>query len=171
MNYKEELTNKMLARTLKKDLDRFCLAPEYHQALRELCLSDDLRLNWQAAWVLSNFPQTELANIFPDPEILIERLHYPSPKDGYWREVLKVLAQLNLNEDQEGLLYEAALKLWEDLALASSVRIFALRAMFRVAQNYPELEQELLAYFDDHYFQGVSPGIANQMRKLFSSLG
>ncbi len=91
--------------------------------------------------------------------------------DGYRREILKIIVHLELNEDEEGALYEGALKMWEDLALSSSVRLYALRAMVRIAEVYPELKYEIQAYNDDHYFQGVSPGIANQIKGIFAALG
>lgn len=137
--------------------------------LREIALSDHVQLNWRAAWIMSNMDSAIVRDTFPSAQELIDRL-YSKSKDGYRREILKVLVHLELDEDEEGALYEAALKMWEDLALASAARLHALRAMARIGQLYPELNQEILAYYDDHYLQGVSPGIANQMRQIFNSL-
>ncbi len=167
---KADLIEKLTWRRPKEEMQALCEREEFRPHLRAVCLSDDLKLNWRAAWILGSFPQEDLEQIFPDPEVLIACLNRPSKKDGYWREILKIIARLPLNENQEGLLYEAALKLWENLALASAVRLQALYALARVARNYPELKQEILAYQDAHYMQGISPGISNQVQKLFARL-
>lgn len=156
----------------RKPKDNFMVIGErkaFRPYLREIALGDDPKLNWRAAWIMSNMESSIVRDTFPSAPELIDRL-YSDTKDGYRREILKVLVHLELDEDEEGALYEAALKLWEDLALSSAARIHALRAMVRIAKLYPELNQEILAYHDDHYLQGVSPGIAHQMRQIFEDL-
>ena len=156
----------------RKPKDNFMAIGErkaFRPYLREIALSDHPQLNWRAAWIMSNMETAIVQETFPSAQELIERLATKS-KDGYRREILKVLVHIELNEDEEGALYDAALKMWEDLTLAPAARLYALRAMIRISKLYPALNQEILAYYDDHYLQGVSPGIAQQMRQIFNAL-
>ncbi|WP_421750787.1 hypothetical protein [Croceimicrobium sp.] len=166
---REHFLEILRARPRKEELQKYSNNPDYHQYLREVCLSNDQQINWRAAWLLADLPAKDLQQIFPSAQILIELLATPQ-KDGYLREIVKIINQLELNEDEEGLFYEAALKLWENLAMASATRIHAIRSLFKIAEVYPELKLELEAYNDDYYFQGLSPGIARQIRKLFAGL-
>lgn len=166
---KEHFLEILRARPRKEELLKYSTDPDYHQYLREVCLSDDQQINWRAAWLLADLPAKDLQAIFPSAQVLIEVLSSPH-KDGYLREIVKIINRLKLDEDEEGLFYEAALKLWENLAMASATRIHAIRSLFKIAETYPELKLELEAYNDDFYFQGLSPGIAKQIRRLFAGL-
>lgn len=167
----QELLEKFAWRQPKEVLAALCQDVKYHQPLREICISDNHNYNWRAAWILNGLSDTDLQKLFPKTTVLIQRLLWDSPRDGYYREVFKLIHRLPLNEEEEGELYDAALKIWENLSYAPAVRAQALYALARIAKLYPELQQEILAYQDDHFLQGISPGILKQIQKLFSSLG
>lgn len=166
---REELIEKLAWRKPKEHFVEMCSRPEFLPFLAEICLSDDPKLNWRAAWVLSSIDASQLKKIFPKAQPLINTLQRKE-KDGYKREIIKLIMLLDLDEDEEGAFYDAALNIWEDLALASAARLYALRGMLHIAKLYPELNHEIAAYNDDHYLQGVSPGIQSQMRKIFKDL-
>lgn len=168
---KQELIELICTRRPKEELQAICTQAVYRPYLVELCLGEDPKLNWRAAWLIRSLPRAEVQALFPSALGLIDRLQQPCPRDGYWREILKLISLLELNEEEEGLLYDAAIKIWEDLSLASAVRATALFTMAQIAEHYPELKQELLAYQDDHFLQGISPGIKKQIQRLFASLG
>lgn len=167
----QDLLEKFAWRQPKEVLAAVCQDVKYHRPLREICLSDHHAYNWRAAWILNGLSDQDLRNLFPECSVLIQRLTWDSPRDGYYREVFKLISRLPLKEEEEGELYEAALKIWENLKFAPAVRAQALYTLARIAQLYPELKQEVLAYQDDHFLQGISPGILRQIHKLFASLG
>lgn len=166
---RQELLEKLQTRLPKEQYFNLCTQKKYRPYLREICLGDNHQLNWRAAWLISNMPQSEVSKLFPSAQTLIDALAQKT-KDGYHREILKIIRLLPLNEDEEGALYEKSSKLWENLALAPAVRLQALRAMIRIAKLYPELNQEILAYNDEHYLQGINAGIARQVQKEFTAL-
>jgi len=165
----EELVEKLHTRLSKEQYSALCTQKKYLPYLKQICLGDEHQLNWRAAWLISNMPTEEVRLLFPESQEAINALSKQT-KDGYHREILKIIKHLPLNEDEEGALYDAASKLWENLALAPAVRLYALRAMVRIARLYPELGQEILAYNDEHYLQGISAGIARQVQKEFAGL-
>lgn len=165
----DELVEKLQTRLPKEQYSALCTQKKYLPYLKQICLDDQPQLNWRAAWLISNMPTEDVRLLFPKTQAVIDALSKQN-KDGYHREILKIIKHLPLNEDEEGALYDAASKLWENLGLAPALRLHALRAMVRIARLYPDLAQEILVYNDPHYLQGISAGIARQVQKEFARL-
>jgi hypothetical protein len=170
MNVEQEYLSEQLRRRQPKAAYlKLCEDSSLWPALKTLCLSDEAQLNWRAAWILSSMEKIEIRSIFPSAKALIRKLEAPG-KDGYYREVMRVIELLDLSEKEDGLLYKAAQKLFENISLSPSCRIWALRSMCTIGRKYPALNQEIALYHEEHYLQGVSPGILKQMQVVFKEL-
>ncbi len=89
-------------------------------------------------------------------------------KDGQIRENLKILSKLNLDENQIGELYDFCLELLWNNKLQPSVRVVAFRFMLKVANQYPELRNEIFqvaAQIKDHLSEGIKRSVENEIKK------
>ncbi|UTW66647.1 hypothetical protein KFE94_00620 [bacterium SCSIO 12643] len=139
---------------------------EFHKTL-EISISNLKPQAWRAAWVINHCMSKDDERIRSFIEKYIQ--HLDRVEDGHQRELLKVLSKMKIDEDQEGYLFDKCATIWEDVSKSPSVRIIAFRFMVQVAENYPELKNEMGFFCQDHYIDELSPGIKNSLKKLIKS--
>ncbi len=74
---------------------------------------------------------------------------------------------MNLNEKQEGLLYNKCLIIWKKTEKIPSVRIKAFQTLCRIAHNYPDLKKEIIYYISDQYTKTLGKGIKKTFEKTY----
>ncbi|MFN2394828.1 MAG: hypothetical protein ABR597_03975 [Bacteroidales bacterium] len=130
----------------------------------QLVLQSDERTAWRAAWVLFHAMEDHDLRLQPYLPALISALR--GKRDGHQRELLKIIERLQINEDQEGELFDICMGIWENPGKSPSSRITAFRIMFAMAKKYPELLQELHFLLQEHYTETLSPGIRHSLRRM-----
>jgi hypothetical protein len=103
---------------------------------------------WKASWVLSSYSKVhpEDLDIYTDKIISeIKKLKV----EGHIRETLKILLNLNLNENQTSEVFDYCISLIEDNKRQASVRSISFQFLIKVAEKYPELKNEILIIFDN----------------------
>jgi len=123
---------------------------------------------WRATWILNhafNENDDRVTKYFPQLFHVLE-----NTIDGHQREILKLLSKINLKEEQEGLMFDVSLNIWESVGKIPSVRIEAFRFLARIAGKYPELKNELKFVLQEHYLEPLSPGIRGSVRKIWKEL-
>jgi len=139
---------------------------EFNKTL-EISISDLKPQAWRAAWVIHHCMSSNDIRIQPYIGKFINYIDHTG--DGHQRELLKILSKMKIDEDQEGYLFDKCTTIWEDVSKSPSVRIIAFRFMVQVAENYPELKNEMGFFCQDHYIDELSPGIKNSLQKLIKS--
>ncbi len=106
-------------RRVLHDLDRDA-APRFlksnPQALEEaieLAISGEPSTAWRAAWHLQAVIEENDPRLQPHVLRIIQAL--PDKNDGHQRELLKILLQMDLDEEQESLLFDQCLSIWESI--------------------------------------------------------
>ncbi len=77
---------------------------------------------------------------------------------------------MELNDDQEGQLFDICMNLWEQTEKVPSIRYTAIKFILKCAKKHPELENEISFLFQDHYLQSLSPGIKHSINKMMNKL-
>ncbi|HNQ67250.1 MAG TPA: hypothetical protein PKN32_02645, partial [Bacteroidales bacterium] len=134
--------------------------PALVDAYVEYSLSDK-EFAWRAAWVIHHYSDTYPENInkYADKYIkLLPNLR----RDGYIREVLRILYNLNLNEPQICEVYDICSEFVQNNKVQSSVRAIAFQFIIKVASQYPELQKEIKIIFEN-IKDYLSPGIRSGM--------
>ena len=119
---------------------------------------------WRAAWLLVHGMKKNDERVKGKINAMIKGL--TGKKDGHQRELLKVLEKMELNEDQEGRLFDACITIWESVGKSPSVRIFAYKFITQMAKKYPELNNEIEYLSQSHYTETLSPGIKKSFDKM-----
>ncbi len=131
-------------------------------------LQKDNPAAWKAAWLVSHLMKKNDAKVSPHLEKIIAAI--PQKKDGHQRQLLIVIDAMDLNEVQEGKLFQHCICLWTDIHKIPSTRITAFQTLCKITKNYPELIKEIELYTGEYYTETLSPGIEKSFHRSKKSL-
>lgn len=148
------------------------------QAVKEIC-SEDLDSTvtfitssnnraWKATWLLNQAIKTE--NIRLDNYVKKICHAIKDKPSNHKRELLRILETIQLNENNEGLVFDVSISCWEDLRAQSSCRMVGFRLALKIAKKHRELIQEVRALADDRFLTGLSPGIKHSVLLQLESI-
>ena len=133
-----------------------------------IAISDEQPEAWRAAWVINHCIKHNDSRINKIANKIIKKLK--TKEDGHQRELLKILENVELNENQEGYLFDICMTIWESIEKSPSVRIVAFRSLVKIVKKYPELKNEIEYLTRSHYTEKLSPGIKNSFMKIKKEL-
>jgi len=73
---------------------------------------------------------------------------------------------MDLNEQQEGVVFDLCMNMWETIQKAPSVRHTAFKMIVRITEKYPDLKKEIAFITRNHYLETLSPGIRRSVEKM-----
>ena len=142
--------------------------PEFFEEAIELAIVDKQPFSWRAAWLLWSCMEENDKRIRKYLKKIIDSLN--TKDDGHQRELLKILLQMELKEEYEGILFNICMDIWEQINKTPSVRINALKFIIKIAKKHPELSQEITFLTQDHYLESLSPGIKHSVSRMMKEL-
>lgn len=141
--------------------------PEFFTEAIELAIKDEQPFSWRSAWLLWSCMEINDKRIRKSIDKILTAL--PSKQDGHQRELIKILLQMQLNERQEGKLFNICWTIWESLNKKPSVRYTAFKFIIEMTKKYPELNKEIQYLPQEHYLESLSPGIKNSISLLMQN--
>ncbi|MFV1883090.1 MAG: hypothetical protein ACMZ7B_01170 [Balneola sp.] len=142
--------------------------PEFFNDAISLALSDKQPIAWRAAWAIGGtLPENaeKISAFIPDILSKLSEL-----QDGHQREFIKILLQSDLDDDQQGQLFDICVTIWEQVRKKASVRYFAFQVMADLVKKYPELSHEVLSLTQPQYINSLSPGIRQGVLKIMHQI-
>lgn len=121
------------------------------------------KLSWRATWVIAHFSKEHPEQVQKHLNSFIQNL-YKIKKDGHLRETLKIITNLKLTEDQTSEVFDICYDLLQNNKLQSSVRYASFYFILKVAEDYPELKEEIKIIFEN-IKDYLSNGIKHSMEK------
>ena len=140
--------------------------PECFDEAIELAISNKQPYSWRSAWLLWSCIEENDKRIKGHINNIINSLY--NKKDGHQRELLKILSQMELNEEQEGLIFNVCMSVWEKINKKPSVRFIAFMFILKIAKKHPELRNEIAFFTQDRYLDSLSPGIKNSISLMIN---
>jgi hypothetical protein len=137
--------------------------PDAFNVLLALSLEENTPEAWRAAWLVGHTMRKNDHRIIPSIDILIKILK--EAKEGHQRQLIILLLKMELNEEQEGKLFDSCLSIWEQINCIPSTRITALKFILKTVKKFPELKNEIKLWTQDMYLETLSPGIKNSVLK------
>ncbi|MCP4290996.1 MAG: hypothetical protein GY780_04065 [bacterium] len=138
--------------------------PEHFQEALELAISNKQPYAWRSAWLLWSVMQENDKRVRAYVDTILEVMK--KKKDGHLRELIKILSIMELNDDQEGYLFDICMNAWESINKGPSVRYNALVFILKIAEKHPELSEEIDFVTQDQYLETLSPGIRNSVSRM-----
>lgn len=138
--------------------------PVVFDELFELSISDDQPYSWRSAWLIWDCIEDNDPRLASKIDLILDI--YPSLSESQQREYLMTLDKVELNEQQEGILYNLCESLWKDVKQKASIRYRAFKMMIKIMKKYPELQTEFPFLITDYYIQNLSRGAKHSVNKL-----
>lgn len=138
--------------------------PEVFEEAVELALGDRQPYCWRAAWLLWSCIKENDTRLQKHIKKILSVI--PAKKDGHQRELIKILYIMELDDEQEGYLFDICMTLWEQINKSPSVRYNAFRFIVKMAKKHPELSNEVQFLTQDHFLDTLSPGVKHSMTKM-----
>ena len=136
--------------------------PEYFTEALELAIGSKQPYSWRAAWLLWSCMEENDSRVRAYIPKIIAAI--PEKKDGHQRELLKLLHFLDLDDEQEGRVFDLSMTIWESLNKSPSIRGYAFMFILKVVEKYPELQAEFDFITQDQYLETLSPGIKHSIK-------
>ncbi len=154
----------MLLNAYAREMEAYLKAhPEDFPEAIDLALGNKECYSWRAAWLLGNCMENDDKRVRSSLDHLIAAM--PSKPDGHWRELMKIVMAMHLNDEQEGRLFEMALQQWMNPDKQSSVRWKAFQFIATMVKKYPELAAEVKLVLRPHLIDPLSPGIRRSVSR------
>ena len=136
--------------------------PEYFTEALELAIGDKQPYCWRAAWLLYSCMEEN----DPRVRLYIQKIIavLPEKKDGHQRELMKLLHVMELDNEQEGRVFDMCMNIWESINKQPSIRANAFLFILKTVTKYPELKEEFAFITQDQYLDTLSPGIKNSIK-------
>jgi hypothetical protein len=94
----------------------------------------------------------------------------PAKKDSQQRELLMVLQQMELNDKQEGYLFDICTKIWEKTNKNPSLRYNAFKLMIKISKKHPGLCIETNYLADPMYIDSLSVSVRKSIYRMLGKL-
>ncbi len=143
--------------------------PEYFEEAIELAVSNKQPYSWRAAWLLWSCMEENDRRIHGYIKKIINSI--TDKNDGHQRELLKILLNMELDEEYEGFLFNVCMTVWEAINKKPSVRHTAFKIILKIAKRHPDLSNEIDFLTQNQYLDSLSPGVKRsifRMKKEFA---
>lgn len=159
----------ILTNTLKKTMIEYINDnPDEFDNLVQLIFTDRQPFAWRAAWLTWSCMDENDVRIEKYVLSLIDCL--PDKPSNMRKDIYCILANMNVDEDHEGRLFDQCISDWENLSNKPAVRANALKVIIKIGKKYPELLPEIRALTKDLYLQNASIGLKKSVEKRISQL-
>ncbi len=138
--------------------------PEEFEEAIQLAVSDEPRYSWRAAWLLWSCMSENDERIQRHIKQIVNAV--VKKPDNHQRELMKILLNMDLNEEHEGRLFDLSMTIWESLNKKPSVRVTAFKFILKISQKHPDLLDEIEFITQDHYLETLSPGIKMSVSRM-----
>ncbi|MDG1804664.1 hypothetical protein [Flavicella sp.] len=163
MYTEEKLKELFETRKSKEGLMRFIKSnTEAFSPLLQLSLKNTPEA-WRASWLIGHAMTTNDTRVQGAIDSLIEAL--PSLKEGHQRQTIIILLKMQLDDEQEGKLFDICLNIWENIKLIPSTRITAMKFILSIVDKFTELKDEIKLWTQEQYTESLSPGIKHSLNK------
>jgi len=165
----ESALEHILTNCYKEEMIAFMHAhPEHFEEAIELAISDKQPFSWRSAWLLWSIIQENDPRIQEHINNIIEALG--TKEDGHQRELLKILLIMELNEEDEGYLFNTCVTVWEQIHKKPSVRFTAFKFILKIVKKHPDLYNEIGFLIQDQYLETLSPGVKHSINKMIKEI-
>jgi hypothetical protein len=159
----------ILSTSYKADMISYMVVhPEAFDEAINLALKDNQPYSWRASWLLWRSIVENDIRVQPYINDIIYSLTTKS--DDHQRELIKILQKMVLNNEAEGILFNVCVSVWGEIGKKPSVRFNAFKMIIKIAQNHPELINEIDFITENQYMDSLSSSAKKSIFKMIKGL-
>ncbi len=138
--------------------------PENFEEAIRLAISDKQPYSWWAAWLLWSCMENNDQRIKRYIKKIINTL--TTHNDNQRRELFIILQKMELNDEDDGKLFDVCVDVWKKNNKKASVRYNAFKLCVKIAKNHPDLFNDILFLTQQHYIDSLSVGVQKSILKM-----
>jgi len=142
--------------------------PKHFNEAIELAISDDQPFAWRSAFLLTSCIEDNDTRVKKYIKPILACIR--TKNDGHQRELLKILYRMKLSDNEEGIVFDICIRLWEQISKDPSVRMTALKFICKIAKQHPELLNEITPLMQDQYLALLSPGVKKSVNRMLRDI-
>ena len=143
--------------------------PDRFRKLVEVFLAGPYRITQRAAWPLSCCVKRHPQLIQPHLKTIINNLKNPGLHDAVKRNTVRLMQFITIPRSLQGQAASICFDLFQNPGEPVAVRVFSMSVLARIAQDQPELKNELKILIEDQLPFG-STGFLSRARKVLKQL-
>ena len=141
---------------------------EFFNEAIELAISDDQPFAWRSAFLLTSCIEDNDTRVKKYIKPILACIR--TKNDGHQRELLKILYRMKLSDNEEGIVFDICIRLWEQINKDPSVRMIALKFILKIAKQHSELLNEITPLIQDQYLALLSPGVKKSIKRMMKEV-
>jgi hypothetical protein len=143
---------------------------ERFRSLMDLFLHDEYRVVQRASWVMSNVAEEHPALIKPHLKAMVDRMGDADIPVAVKRNVVRILQFMPIPEKLQGPVMDYCFRFLEDPKETVAVRVFSMTVLANLAQQYPEIKNEIILLIEDQMREGALPAFKSRGKKTLKLL-
>ena len=168
-NQKLTTLEKTLISAHKTDMITYLAShPEDFNEAIKLAVSNKQPYSRRAAWLIWSCIEENDQRVQGYVNEIIKSL--PTKTEDHQRELIKILLQMELAEEHEGILFDLCITVWQKLDNKPSVRFNAFKMIKKIAQRHPDLTNELVLLTQNEYMDSLSSAAQKSIYKMLKEL-
>ena len=174
---KKKITGNQQLTTLEKILTSTCKAdmisyldthPEDFDESIKLAISNKQPYSWRGAWLLWSCMEENDQRVQEYVNSIVNTL--TTKKEDHQRELIKILLQMELKEEHEGILFDVCVTVWQKLDNKPSIRFTAFKMLVKIAKGHPDLINEIAFLTQNEYLNSFSHTAQKSINKILKDL-
>lgn len=142
---------------------------ERFKDLMDCFLSKNIRLAQRAAWSVSWAAQKNPKIVQPHIGSLVNQLTRTDIHDAVIRNSLRVLEDLEIEEDCHGEVMSACFDFIQKLNTPIAIKAFSLNILYKLSKSYPEIKNELRTIIVQN-MDYETPAFKSRARKILAKI-
>lgn len=140
-------------------------------SLIDLFLHDEYRVVQRAAWILSYVAKEHPEQIQPHLEKIVNRMGDTGIPVAVKRNVVRLLQFMPVPEYLQGPVMDHCFRFLENPQETVAVRAFSMTVLANLAQQYPDIRNEIILLIEDQLREGAQPAFVSRGKKTLKALG
>lgn len=167
MNILAELEKEHSLAMRKKIVRYVGTNPQRFAKLVDVFLAGPYRITQRAAWPLSFCVEEHPELVKPHLRKLIRFMDRPGTHDAVRRNVLRLMTCIAIPVSLQGIAAESSIRFLSDVSQPVAVRCFALSVLTRLADQHPELMNEVVPIIEEQ-LPFATPAFRSRARRALS---
>jgi hypothetical protein len=144
--------------------------PDRLEQLVQLFLHDEYRVVQRAAWILSYVAERQPELMQPHLPAMVRRMEDHGIPVAVKRNVTRVLQFLPIPPALHGQVMNYCFELLSNPEETIAVRVCSMTVLANLAQEYPDIRNEIRLVLEDELQHQPSPGFASRAKKVLKML-